>query len=214
MIYPTDVIPTPFRHAIVDGVWSNTLLRQVAREFPEPDDVRWRRYLNKTESKLEGPPPMWGPFTQMFINNLAGYGSTIAAAFNMPDLTMEAIGGGYHYILPGGYLKVHTDFNTSPVSKLYRRINLLVYLNEDWQDPGGKLELWPNVSHEPTPEEKISIAPEFNRTVVFETSDQSWHGHPIPAIRARKSIAVYFFSKEQPSGYHSKHSTLWHPSYK
>jgi Rps23 Pro-64 3,4-dihydroxylase Tpa1-like proline 4-hydroxylase len=54
------------------------------------------------------------------------------------------------------------------------------------------------------------IAPEFNRTVIFETSDHSWHGHPVPADRWRKSVAAYFFTDEPPEGYHSDHSTVWH----
>ena len=52
-------------------------------------------------------------------------------------------GGGVHRTSPGGYLKVHADFNKHPQYGLDRRLNLLIYLNEDWKpEYGGDLELW------------------------------------------------------------------------
>ena len=52
-------------------------------------------------------------------------------------------GGGLHQIERGGHLKVHSDFNWHEELLLDRRLNMIVYLNEDW-DPewGGGLELW------------------------------------------------------------------------
>ena len=195
----------PFPHVVVDGWWDAEMLGGVLSEFPHPDHSGWRRYGNAQERKFEGPPPIWGPITEELFNQIEKLGPTLERAFGIPDLTMETIGGGYHLIPPGGYLKVHTDFNRSPNTTLYRRLNLLIYLNEDWQDEGGRLELWGPVRREKT------IAPEFNRTVVFETSDHSWHGHPIPASRWRCSVAAYFFSKSVPGGYRADQSTVWHP---
>ena len=52
-------------------------------------------------------------------------------------------GGGLHQIEPGGFLKVHADFNVHPKLNLDRRLNMLIYLNRDWKDEyGGHLELW------------------------------------------------------------------------
>ena len=52
-------------------------------------------------------------------------------------------GGGFHEIKKGGLLKVHTDFNKHTSLNLDRRINVLIYLNENWQENyGGHLELW------------------------------------------------------------------------
>jgi hypothetical protein len=196
-----DVVADPFPHCIVDGFWPDRLLEDVVGEFPAPHDERWQRFANQHEGKL-GCTRV-GSVTRFLFEGIGDMAGLLSRTFQIPDLVMETVGGGYHLIPPGGHLGVHTDFNRSPSSGLYRRLNLLVYLNRDWTDLGGCLELWPDVG------EPIVVAPEWNRTVIFETSDRSWHGHPKPAKRWRKSVAAYFFSPEPPPGFVGDHSTVW-----
>jgi hypothetical protein len=194
----------PFPHLAADGWWDVELLRRVAAEFPGPAVPGWRRYENSTERKLEGPPGLWGPATRELFRQIEARTADLERAFGIGGLQMETVGGGYHLIPPGGYLAVHADFNRSPLTGRYRRLNHLIYLNDGWDDEGGALELWD--AGGPV----VSVAPELNRTVVFETSDHSWHGHPRPAARWRKSVAAYFFTDQPPDGYTAEHSTLWH----
>jgi len=106
-------------------------------------------------------------------------------------------GGGVHKIESGGKLSIHTDYSKHPRKDLYRRINLLIYLNEDW-DPnwGGSLQLWNNDTKELVSE----VQPMMNRAVIFNTTSTSLHGHPHPLNTpqgiARKSIALYYFTEE------------------
>jgi len=196
--------PDPFPHA-VGTLFDADLLRQVVAEFPTADAVGWKRYNSDAELKLEGPPEMWGAATQRYFEQLGAMGDLLSDLTGIADLSMETIGGGYHLIPPGGYLDVHTDFNRSPNSARYRRLNVLTYLNDDWtEDDGGYLELWDDDGV------ALSIAPEFGTTAIFETSDRSWHGHPVPTNRWRRSVAAYFFSPEPPPGYRADHSTVWH----
>jgi 2OG-Fe(II) oxygenase superfamily len=187
-------IPEPFPYQVLDGYWPNALLHQVGTEFPPASIDGWHRYQNAREVKLEGAAPLWGPMTRRLLTDMASLTPVLSDAFEISDLQMEMVGGGYHLIPPGGYLDIHTDFNRSPDTSLYRRLNFLVFLNEGWDEPGGLAR---------------SIRPDFNRTVVFETSDRSWHGHPRPAMRWRRSVAAYFFSPEPPPGYDGAHSTIW-----
>jgi hypothetical protein len=195
--------PEPFPHSVVDGYWSDDLLHQVASEFPVSDHTGWVRYHNPEEAKLEGPPGMWGRMTKRLFTDMASLTPALSEAFAIPELSMEVVGGGYHLILPGGYLAIHTDFNRSPDTDLYRRLNFICFLNEGWKDPGGRLELWAGEGL------AREIVPEFNRTVVFETSDRSWHGHPRIAQRWRKSVAAYFFAPTPPPDYVEDHDTVW-----
>jgi len=188
-----DVVEQPFRHVVIDGWWPEELLRAASNEFPEPEDPRWGRFANARESKSQGGLLLWGDRTREYFGLLASRADEIAEAFGIPGLTMETVGGGYHLIDPGGYLAVHTDFSVSPQTGRFRRLNVLTYLNDDWQDPGGRLQLWADRRTM-----FADIAPEFNRTVIFETSDHSWHGHPIPAARPRRSLAAYMFTDARP----------------
>jgi hypothetical protein len=105
------------------------------------------------------------------------------------------VGGGYHEITRGGKLGVHADFRINEQLHLHRRINLLVYLNERWEDEwGGFLELW---DRKMTARVK-NIGPHFNRCVIFNTDADSFHGHPDPLAAPegvpRRSIALYYYT--------------------
>lgn len=197
----------PFPHAVIDGGWHPDLLDRVLTEFPGDDDPRWIRYANSTENKLEGSDPeMFGPATLELLKLMTMRAPMLSRAFGTPELTCEIGGGGYHWIRPGGYLQMHADFSRSPLTGRYRWLNMLVYLNPGWrEDPGGCLQLWDDDGP------AAVIRPEYNRTVIFATSASSWHGHPAPNRRDRRSIAAYFYADTPPPGYLGDHSTRWHP---
>lgn len=116
----------------------------------------------------------------------------------IPDPHFE--GGGLHQIERGGYLKMHVDFNRHNKMRLDRRLNLLIYLNKDWQEEyGGHLELWDRNMTQCVKK----VLPVFNRFVVFSTNDFSYHGHPEPLTcpedRSRKSLALYYYTNGRPA---------------
>lgn len=120
-------------------------------------------------------------------------------------------GGGVHNTSTGGYLKIHADFNKHPQYGLDRRLNLLIYLNENWLPSyGGDLELWSRDMS--TCVQKI--APIAGRCVIFRTTSTSYHGHPHPLTcppdRGRRSVAMYYYSSGRPAEEGSEeHRTLW-----
>jgi Rps23 Pro-64 3,4-dihydroxylase Tpa1-like proline 4-hydroxylase len=127
-----------------------------------------------------------------FLQKLTGIEETL-----LPDPYL--IGGGLHEIKRDGFLKIHADFNKHPKTKLDRRINVLIYLNKDWEDEyGGHFELW---NKDMTHCEK-KIKPDFNTLAIFSTSDYSYHGHPsplnCPVNSSRKSIALYYYTNGRP----------------
>lgn len=193
----------PFRHLVVDGWWPEADLRAVLAEFPALSAPGWKRYANSTERKNEGPPRLWGPATRGMFALIKSRIPELEDLFGIPNLEMETVGGGYHLIEPGGYLNIHSDFSISPHTGRFRRLNVLLYLNDGWDDEGGHLELWDGDGP------VVDIVPEFGRTVVFETSATSWHGHPRHASRERRSIAAYMFTDEKPPDYAGDQSTVW-----
>jgi hypothetical protein len=197
------VTAQPFPHTVMDGLFPGEVLDGVLADFPRPEEMQ-ARFDNPTEKKLgytyETPVRdkvrefLWtmssAPVLQ-FLEALTGIEGLI------PDPYFG--GAGPHQIVPGGFLKVHVDFNWHPLLKLDRRLNLLVYLNKDWQDDyGGHLELWDRDMNRC----ERKILPVFNRTVVFSTTDFSFHGHPAPLAcpegRTRKSVSFYYYTNGRP----------------
>ena len=121
-------------------------------------------------------------------------------------------GGGMHVMGSGGRLDVHVDFNLIRDRGLYRRLNILVFMNDAWEDSwGGHFELWdPEVKHC-----VFRAAPSFNRCVVFNTTESSFHGVcPVKTPRGvtRNSYAAYYYTKEAPAeGTPEFHSTVFRP---
>jgi Rps23 Pro-64 3,4-dihydroxylase Tpa1-like proline 4-hydroxylase len=71
----------------------------------------------------------------LFLQRLSGIDALIADPYRA--------GGGLHETRSGGFLMVHADYNRQPETDLDRRMNVIVYLNKDWQPEwGGDLELW------------------------------------------------------------------------
>jgi hypothetical protein len=206
----------PFPHIVLDSLFPDEILEAVLAEFPRPDEIEWAAFDNPTEKKLgyRYTSPLkpdlrsflWemsSPPVLRFLEELTGIDGLI------PDPYFG--GAGPHQILPGGFLKVHTDFNWHPLLKLDRRLNLLVYLNHDWREEyGGELELW---DRDMTRCER-KVLPIFNRTVVFSTTDFSFHGHPVPLAapegRSRKSVSFYYYTNGRPESERSApHDTIF-----
>ena len=107
------------------------------------------------------------------------------------------------------------DFNRHPVEHWHRRLNLIVYFNREWDDAwGGSLELH---SDPRAADDRVElVTPLYNRAVVFETTESSWHGFSRIALPAekralsRKSIALYFYTTQRPADeLADTHSTIY-----
>ena len=202
----------PFKHAVIDNFADAEVLDSIVAAWPQRG---WKTHdhphcKNKRSlAKLDQMPEV----AQRFILELnqrpvLSKFSAMLGYELIPDphiVTEGSLwGGGLHEISRDGFLHTHIDFNVHP-SGVYRRANLLIYLNRDWTW-GGDLQLWDEQKQEAS-----YIAPVFNRAVLFETSEKSWHGHPIPLgcpkNLTRKSIAIYYYSAKGEDV--KPHSTIY-----
>ena len=121
------------------------MLEQVLTEFPDLSKLKGTvtQFNNSKEIKLAGKGMqvlspaalelntyLQSDLMMSWLNELTGIKEPLISD---PYLS----GGGYHEIKTGGLLKVHADFNKHPKLDLDRRLNLLIYLNEDWKDEWG-----------------------------------------------------------------------------
>lgn len=206
----------PFPHAVIDGFLDAKFMNRLSGEFPKPKEQEWYRYDNVFEKKL----------TCNMVHRLPAEYQAMLAQFNsgafidfiqaltgieglIPDPHFR--GGGLHQTSPGGKLDIHADFNWHGELHLDRRVNVLLYFNKNWQDEwGGHLELWDRMMSGCVQR----IAPVFNRMVIFNTTDYSYHGHPeplkCPEDVTRKSLALYYYTNGRPDAEKSeRHSTLY-----
>ena len=199
--YNTEV---PFPHIVLENFLKPESARAAMNSFPSVKDEGWIHYVHFNEKK-HGLNKM---------NMLPAYIQEVLGVLNSDRFVkwLEQLtginglhademleGGGLHQSLKGGFLNIHADFTVHPHKRNWqRRVNVLVYLNEDWKDEyGGFLELW---SRDMKKKER-SVSPIFNRCVIFNTDKDSFHGLPdaikCPEDMTRKSIALYYFTEEK-----------------
>ena len=188
---------------MLDDVLHPSAFDAAVAGFPGIDDEFWKGYVHVNETKFSNTQTdTWASSLQAvaqefcspefvaYLEKLTGIADLI------PDYTMD--GGGLHMTKRGGHLNIHADFSTHHTHETWaRRVNILLYLNEEWRDDwGGKLELW---------DKDMSacqdrVTPAGNRMLVFTTSGDSFHGHPdgltCPPDMARRSLAMYYFTEE------------------
>jgi hypothetical protein len=198
----------PYPHIAIDGLFDPDLLHCIVEKFPRPDQINWDKYHNGREVKLgSDKDDTFDSLCRIFLYHLnsAPFLDFLSELTGIDGLIADS------HFTGGGMLAVHADFNKHPVTKLDRRLNVLVYLNEDWQDEyGGHFELWDRSVKQCLKK----IAPLFNRLVVFTTTDISFHGHPdplnCPPDRTRKSLALYYYTNGRPDiELSGQHSTLF-----
>ena len=196
----------PFNHVVIDNFFKNDLALKLESEFPEFNDKSWYFYDNPIEHKKtmnhwdRFPKNTYQAFSFLNSQNFIEQLEDLTGINNLlPDVGLN--GGGLHVHSAGGKLNVHLDYSIHPKLLLERRLNIIIYLCKDWQESwGGHLGLWSHDEQNQKPKDCIQkISPIFNRAVIFDTTQNSWHGLPekikCPEGVYRKSIAVYYLSK-------------------
>ena len=127
----------PYPHIVVDGFFDEAVLDRIVIEFPKRDGRDWITWdttneLKQTSRGIGG----LSPFTQLFFMQLCSepFLEHIRYITGLPDLVLDPLfhGGGLHESVRGGWLNIHADWTKHPALPLTRRLNLIIYLNRDW----------------------------------------------------------------------------------
>lgn len=195
----------PFPHVVIDDLFPDEILDGVVQDIRLHQREAAKNSRTTVAKFATNDPWALGPTARQFLLDLnsGAFCRFLEALTGIQGLIPDPyyFGGGVHEIRTGGFLKMHTDFNWHRGLKLDRRLNMLVYLNRDWQEEwGGHLELW----NSDMSRRGVRVSPVFNRTVIFSTTDYSYHGHPdpleCPESTSRMSIALYYYTNGRPAG--------------
>lgn len=198
----------PFRHVVIDNFFDNETSLKLASDFPNVTTDKGVFYNNPLEIKKaigdwnQFPKTTYSVFQYMcsepFLKQIR-----IITGINDLEADYGLHGGGFHMHPTGGKLNMHKDYSIHPKLGLERRVNIIIYMTPDWQEEwGGGLELWSHDEERNLPKELVKkVYNKFNRAVIFDTTQNSWHGlpHPIqcPENVSRNSLAIYYLSKVQ-----------------
>lgn len=200
----------PFNHIVIDDFIPEEFGRMLLDDYPNDKHEYWtasesgKAVKNKMYSNKIGSDVLLPDSIQNFIYFLNG-GAVCAALEDKFGLGSRFLisdphlgGGGLHSIGRKGKLEVHADFNYHPSEYLHRRLNLLLYLNYDWDESwGGNIDLWSTDMKQ----KEVSVPPLGGKCVIFLTDPTSFHGHPYglrcPENTRRNSIALYYYTQDK-----------------
>ncbi len=201
----------PFPHVVVDDLLQ--LSPTTADAFP---DIAWPWWTKASDRYQQNkrycgnldliPEPFRGLIREVSEPRFLKVLEQITGIKQLlPDPYLA--GGGLHLSGPGGILSPHTDFHYYRNLNLYRRINVLVYLNDGWSpQDGGCLSLY-DKDNRPVK----TVVPAWGRVVIFRTDDQSVHGFPVPVAEGkwRRSIALYYYTAADTKSFSGDETTYW-----
>jgi len=212
----------PFRHIAIDNFLDMDFARALLDEFPKFDE---KLAVNENgevggkavHEKIATLGPIWRKLDGLVQDE--GFRAIISEITGISGLKFdpEYFGGGTHENLHGQSLNPHVDFNFHPRTRQHRRMNLILYLSPEWEQAwGGSIQLHRDPYKPPAEDDIVTIVPAFNRCVIFETNEYSWHGFEtinLPENRrtfSRKSFALYYYTDERPAKeLGAEHSTIY-----
>ena len=209
-LYPLFIAAQPFPHIVVENFLKPELCTQLLHDFPAFE----KRYAINEIGQVGGKavrtdmPSISPSYAKLdaFLQTRE-FLDVIERLTGISDLLYDPdyIGGGTHENVHGQGLDAHVDFNVLPKNGWHRRLNLILYLNPEWQPQWGGCLCLERDPWDAEHADKVEIVPKFNRCAVFETSEISWHGFPaidLPEAKrsiTRKSIAIYLYTRTRPA---------------
>lgn len=193
----------PFNHVVIDDFFLPEIAEKLESEFPDFNDPTINTYNNPLENKKSlnhwdrFPPVTYRAFDMLGRGRFLHEIQTMLGRTDV-GLDYGLNGGGWHMHGRGGNLNVHLDYNLHPKLHKQRKLNIIIYMAKDWVPSwGGGLELWSHDEVTNKPKERVkTIDNVFNRAVLFDTTQNSWHGLPneitCPEGYYRKSLAAYY----------------------
>jgi len=189
----------PFEHIIIPNFLNEDFIHEISQKFPKVNE-KWHSYNNPIEVKFaydhisQLNECMKEYFNVLSTEEITNVFKNITDIENL-EFDPYLHGAGLHAHPRNGFLNMHLDYEKHPHIHKQRRLNLILYLNDDWKEEwNGHSELW----NKDMTECVVKSAVKFNSCLIFKTDEISWHGLPekikCPEEIFRKTLAYYYVS--------------------
>jgi Rps23 Pro-64 3,4-dihydroxylase Tpa1-like proline 4-hydroxylase len=204
----------PFKYVIIDQFLNDSAATQLSNYFPSLSQMNISyNGINEKKAEHSNFSELNKLFTQLreelFDQSFIELIQKITGLEHL-HLIQDRYGYGLHQGGQGSFLDIHIDYNLHLTEKKQRRLNLLLFLSDHWENAwGGQLQFW----NSDVTRCIQNIMPRFNRCVIFECNEVSYHGYDLitcPPNITRKSFYLYFFSV--PTNKLSFHDTVFTPT--
>ncbi|MEQ8823771.1 MAG: 2OG-Fe(II) oxygenase [Filomicrobium sp.] len=173
----------PYSYTVVSGFLSSESLRAINETYPNIgkggsyplDSLNEHMIIKEVIDELDGPD----------------FQHAIEDKFNV-----DLAGRPKMYSLRGYCRPRDGTIHTDSKDKI---ITVLLYLNENWQQEGGRLRILNN-DHD-IDDYADEVAPDNGTLLVFKRADNSWHGHH-PFDGQRRSLQMNWMTSESTKGWH------------
>lgn len=196
----------PFSHAVIDGFLDARGCAALREEFRDLGAEGWieNRHASQRLRSRNGFDRL-GAEARAVVEALEAprFRAWLSEVTGVPGLFLdrEMTDGGLSAMGRGDFFDLHTDMQAHAFNRRWRRrVNLIVYLSETWDDAwGGALEFW-----DPSGRERIAaVSARESRAVLFEVSPRAVHGVPeplrCPEGALRQNLVLYYFTEEDAS---------------
>lgn len=193
----------PYKYLVLENFFTDEVANKMFENFPSIENLNVKRKSLNEDKSEDYHFERWDPVFTKVREVIAGkeWYDIMSRLTGIEGLhtTADSLGSGVHQGKNGSYVDVHIDVNMNPKTNLWRRINLLIYLNKNWQpEYGGDLEIWDKQMTKCY----NKVSPTFNRAVIFLTDDNSPHGYSkinVPEGESRKSFYTYYYTEPDAS---------------
>jgi Rps23 Pro-64 3,4-dihydroxylase Tpa1-like proline 4-hydroxylase len=202
-------LPVPY--TIIDNFFSEELFKTLSFEVDFLKESDWTVFSNDASYRKECRNFASTPRIQSMAYSFQGsaFLKWIEQVTGLDKLVADPHyrGGGITRVSRGDSLGLHNDFNWNEQIRLTRRVNLILYMNAEWQTEwGGELELWDFDRTKCL----VKIEPKPNRLAIWNYDERLIHGapHPLncPEHIARQNFIQFYY------GSNATHETPPHRS--
>jgi Rps23 Pro-64 3,4-dihydroxylase Tpa1-like proline 4-hydroxylase len=190
----------PFPYLKADGFLETEFAKELQKEILDIEEEHWDRYNNPFEQKYtlrdkyNFPQNLKRLFHELTSEKFVSTLSNLVGFKLKLDTTRNF--WGVHTYGPGDKLDIHVDAGLHPTLNLKKQVTIGIYLSYEWKEEYGcNLEVWKgenSSNNDAKIFEKVdSIAPLFNRLILFTCNDYSWHGNPEPANCPESSKRIF-----------------------